>query len=55
MAEVDMNKLEVERVINLVQGFGWEKIEEKLTEEHIELTIRKKRIQSETPLGVGPS
>lgn len=54
MNEVEMNKLEIDRMMNLVQGFGWEKTEEKLTDEHIILTIRKKKIVPETPLGVGP-
>jgi len=55
MPELDMNKLEVERIMNLTQGFGWEKVEEKLTDEHILLTIRKKRIVPDTTPGVGPS
>lgn len=54
MPEVDMNRLEVDRVLNLVQGFGWEKTNEELTDEHIILTIRKKKIAPETPLGTGP-
>ena len=55
MAEVDMDRLDVERVLNLTQGFGWEKVSEKLDAEYIELTVRKKRVQPEIPEGVGPT
>ena len=30
MADVDMDKLEVERIVNLTQGFGWEKVNEQI-------------------------
>ena len=51
----EKDKLEVERVLNLTQGFGWEKVSEKLDAEFIELTIRKLRASPGPPLGVGPS
>lgn len=34
--------LEVERLMNLVRGFGWEKIKEELVEGEIQITIKKK-------------
>ena len=34
--------LEVERVMNLVRGFGWEKKEERVDAEFVELLIRKR-------------
>ncbi len=43
MPDVDMDRLDVERVINLVGGFQWEKTNEDLTDDHIIITIRKKR------------
>lgn len=34
--------LEVERVMNLVRGFGWDKKEEKLEADKVVLVIQKK-------------
>jgi len=34
--------VEVERVMNLVRGFGWEKTEEKLRDGNIVITIEKR-------------
>ena len=34
--------LEVERVMNLVRGFGWEKKEERVDAEYVYLVIQKK-------------
>lgn len=38
---VEIIRIEVERIVNLVAGFGWFKIEEKLTEGAVLLTFRK--------------
>ncbi len=35
-------EIEVERVINLVRGFGWEKEKEELVDDQIRLEIKKK-------------
>lgn len=35
-------QIEVERVMNLVSGFGWEKLKEEIVEDEIQLTLRKK-------------
>lgn len=34
--------MEVERVMNLVQGFGWEKVKEEVVADEIHITIKKK-------------
>ena len=34
--------MEVERVMNLVRGFGWEKAKEELVADEIHITIKKK-------------
>lgn len=41
---VDQNRLEVERIRNLVTGFGWEIINEQITDEDIIITMKKKRV-----------
>lgn len=35
-------KIEVERIVNLVSGFGWVKVEEKISEGKVTLTLEKK-------------
>jgi hypothetical protein len=55
MPEFDKDRLEVERVMNLVQGFGWEKTGEQITDTHTVITIRKKRAEPEAEMGAGPS
>ena len=54
MADVNMDRLEVERVLNLVQGFAWEKTNEEVTDEYVIITIRKKR-QSPVETSGGPA
>lgn len=34
--------MEVERVMNLVSGFGWSKTKEEIIEEEVHITIKKK-------------
>jgi len=34
--------MEVERVMNLVRGFGWEKTKEEIVGDEIHITIKKK-------------
>jgi len=34
-------KIEVERIVNLVAGFGWAKVEEKTSAREVLLTLRK--------------
>jgi len=43
-------EIEIERVVNLVRGFGWEKIKEEVVGEELILTIKKKFLApSEVP------
>ena len=53
MPDVNMDRLEVERVLNLVQGFQWEKTSEEVTDDYIIITIRKPR-QSKPETSGGP-
>ncbi len=36
-----MIRIEIERIVNLVVGFGWKKVEEKTSEGKITLTLEK--------------
>ena len=38
---VDMTKIDVERIVNLVAGFGWTKVKEETSAGEILLTLRK--------------
>ena len=40
----DPNRLEVERIRNLVTGFGWELVKEEIDDVHINITMRKLRV-----------
>jgi len=51
---VDMNRQEIERIRNLVTGFGWVMTEEKVTDEDIIVTMQKKRVVPVPELGAGP-
>lgn len=44
--------LEIERAMNLLRGFGWDKKKEEVTETEITLTIVKKR---EVEIKPGPT
>lgn len=46
-------QLEVERVMNLIQGFGWSKVKEEITEGEIHITISKKTAAAE--IGAAPA
>jgi len=35
-------KIEIERIVNLVAGFGWVKIEEKTFPERVTITLEKR-------------
>ena len=36
-----MIKIEIERIVNLVTGFGWKKIEEKTSEGKVTIVLEK--------------
>jgi len=42
MATPEQVKIEVERVVNLITAFGWVKVEERLENDTIVMTIKKK-------------
>ena len=42
-------EIEVERVINLVRGFGWEKIKEEVIGDELIITLKKKFLKTEGP------
>ena len=50
---VDLNRLEIERIINLVRNFGWDKVKEEFTDTDIVLTIKKPRVEPIPVLGEG--
>lgn len=35
-------ELEVERIMNLVRGFGWEKTEQRMEDDYVVVVVRKK-------------
>ena len=37
----DLLRIEIERIVNLVAGFGWKKSEEKVSEGKVTLTLEK--------------
>ena len=39
--------IEIQRVMNLVQGFGWEKVKEELIGTEMHLTVKKKLLTEE--------
>lgn len=45
--------MEVERVMNLVRGFGWEKVKEEIIGDKIRITIEKKS-EAAAAAGTGP-
>lgn len=49
----DLNRLEIERVVNLVRNFGWDKAKEEFTDTDIILTIKKPRLAVIPELGEG--
>ncbi len=42
MATPEQVKIEVERVINLVTSFGWVKVEERVENDTVTITVKKK-------------
>jgi len=48
--------MEVERVMNLVSGFGWEKVKEEIIKGEIHITIKKEsKVASEIGETIGPT
>lgn len=50
-----MVQMEAERVMNLVRGFGWEKINEEFLNGELKITVMKKLISpQDMPVPPGP-
>ncbi|MBA7603357.1 hypothetical protein ES703_10464 [subsurface metagenome] len=47
--EPKLLKIEIERIVNLVAGFGWVKSEEKISAEKVTLTLEKRIAITEEP------
>ena len=54
MAELQ-DQLEIDRLRNLTQGFGWEVVQQEFTDTHIILTLKKPRAVVAELTGVGPT
>lgn len=50
---IEQDKLEIERVDNLVLNFGWTKSSEEITDTEIILTLKKARSESLKEFGEG--
>ena len=46
---IDKNRMELERIYNVVQNFGWELVKQEITDTDLILTVKKKRIDQEVP------
>lgn len=55
MGEGYPREIEVERVINVVRGFGWEKVSEELKGGELFLTVKKKFEGPEAGTGEEPA
>jgi len=49
----DANRIEVERIRNLIIGFGWMITNEQITDDKIIVTMEKKRVTPVEEMGVG--
>lgn len=50
---LDLNRIEIERIVNLVRNFEWSKVKEELTDTHIILTVTKPRAAQIPETGEG--
>ena len=49
-------EIEIERVMNVIRGFGWLEVKQEIIEDELHLTIKKKFItEEEKPVTEGPS
>lgn len=46
-------EIEIQRVMNLVRGFGWEKIKEEIEGNTVRLSIEKKLSEKDFTEGIG--
>lgn len=54
MSAVDRDRLEIERVGNLITGFGWRIVKQEFTEDKIILQVEKQRESSPEVAEAGP-
>lgn len=47
-------EIEIQRVMNLVQGFGWSKVKEEVVGTKILITIEKELLNEHEIIGSGP-
>lgn len=50
---LDLDKLEVDRIVNLITNFGWTKTSESVTDDKIVMTISKPRVSLSPETGEG--
>lgn len=51
---VDRDRLEIERLVNLIAGFGWVVSKQEITEDAIVVTIKRVRALVPPEVGAGP-
>jgi hypothetical protein len=42
-------EIEIDRLMNLIRGFGWEEVEKKITDTEVVMTIKKDIVKELTP------
>jgi uncharacterized membrane protein YgcG len=52
---IDQDRLEIERIENLLVNFDWKTVKQEITDDDIVLTIKKKRVTVDIELGAGAS
>jgi len=56
MAEGYPVEIEVERIMNVVRGFGWEEVRREVIEDELILTVKKKVLtEAQRPGGMQPT
>jgi len=54
MVDVERDRLELDRLMNLVTGFGWKLVKQEFTEDKIIVTIEKSRAPGVEVAEAGP-
>jgi len=49
----ERDRLEMERLLNLVQGFGWKEVKREETDTQIVITLVKPKFEVTAPSGLG--
>jgi len=53
MVSETQKSIEVERLVNLVRGFGWEKIKEETKGKEVHITVKKELLTAAEAVGSG--